>query len=233
MRASGRFLLAVFGPLVAPPAVAATLIAGPAQVIDGDSLSVSGISIRLFGIDALEGRQTCTRNSQVWACGEETTSQLRALIGDIPVRCEGVGFDDHGRTLAICHVGPVELNRTLVSAGWATAFRKYSTLYVDAEEQAKERRLGIWASTFVSPEEYRSAPQPAEPRRVTPPRAVRVQQPADRKFSGCVIKGNRNRKGQWIYHLPGMPYYDVTRPEEIFCTEAQARAAGYRRAIVR
>jgi hypothetical protein len=30
-----------------------------------------------------------------------------------------------------------------------------------------------------------------------------------------------------------MPYYDQTRPEEIFCTEAEARAAGYRRAIVR
>jgi hypothetical protein len=46
-------------------------------------------------------------------------------------------------------------------------------------------------------------------------------------------KGNRNRKGQWIYHVPGMPYYDATRAEEVFCTEAEARAAGYRRAIVR
>ena len=54
-----------------------------------------------------------------------------------------------------------------------------------------------------------------------------------RASGNCNIKGNRNRKGQWIYHLPGMPYYDRTRPEEIFCTEAEARAAGYRRAIVR
>lgn len=32
-----------------------------------------------------------------------------------------------------------------------------------------------------------------------------------------------------------MPYYEQTRPEELFCTEAQAQAqaAGYRRAIVR
>jgi hypothetical protein len=30
-----------------------------------------------------------------------------------------------------------------------------------------------------------------------------------------------------------MPYYEQTRPEEIFCTEAEARNAGYRRAIVR
>jgi hypothetical protein len=51
--------------------------------------------------------------------------------------------------------------------------------------------------------------------------------------AACRIKGNRNRKGQWIYHLPGMPYYEQTRAEDMFCTEAQARAAGYRRAIVR
>ena len=48
-----------------------------------------------------------------------------------------------------------------------------------------------------------------------------------------MIKGNQNRRGQWIYHLLGMPYYDQTRPEQLFCTEAEAQAAGYRRAIVR
>ena len=49
-----------------------------------------------------------------------------------------------------------------------------------------------------------------------------------RASGNCSIKGNRNRKGQWIYHVPGMPYYDRTRPEEIFCTEAEAGAAGKR-----
>ena len=29
---------------------------------------------------------------------------------------------------------------------------------------------------------------------------------------------------KWIYHVPGMPYYDATRAEEVFCTEAEARA---------
>ena len=49
----------------------------------------------------------------------------------------------------------------------------------------------------------------------------------------CNIKGNRSRRGEWIYHVPGMPYYEQTRPEELFCSEADARAAGYRRALVR
>lgn len=73
---------------------------------------------------------------------------------------------------------------------------------------------------------------------VAEPRAAarsRTRQPRQTYSSpsGCVIKGNRSRRGEWIYHLPGMPYYDVTRPEEMFCSEREAQAAGYRRAIVR
>ena len=35
-----------------------------------------------------------------------------------------------------------------------------------------------------------------------------------RRYEGngqCLIKGNHSRRGDWIYHLPGMPYYDATR----------------------
>ena len=44
----------------------------------------------------------------------------------------------------------------------------------------------------------------------------------------CTIKGNRTRRGEWIYHLRGMPYYDEARTEEMFCSEAEAQAGGYR-----
>jgi hypothetical protein len=123
----------------------------------------------------------------------------------------------------------------MVAAGWATAFREYSQDYVADEVRAKAARAGIWSSTFELPQDYRqaraeqpaSAPATRAPR--APARAASVAGPIGR----CAIKGNRDRKGQWIYHLPGMPYYEATRAEEFFCTEAQAQAAGYRRAIVR
>src|SRR5438876_2373798 len=44
-------------------------IVGPAQVIDGDSIRVAGIEIRLYGIDAPEFRQTCMRAGHPWAWG--------------------------------------------------------------------------------------------------------------------------------------------------------------------
>lgn len=49
--------------------------------------------------------------------------------------------------------------------------------------------------------------------------------------SGYPIKGNlTTRNGEAIYHVPGGAYYARTDPEECFATEADARAAGYRRA---
>lgn len=47
--------------------------------------------------------------------------------------------------------------------------------------------------------------------------------------SGCAIKGNQSRHGDWIYHLPGVPNYEKTGAKAMFCSEAEARAAGYRR----
>jgi endonuclease YncB( thermonuclease family) len=214
----------------------AQTISGSAEVVDGDSLSVSGLSVRLFGIDAPEGRQTCNREGSLWRCGEEAAGQLRAMIAGNVVGCQSRGTDTYGRMVAVCSASGLELNRAMVEGGWATAFRKYSADYADAEDRAKAARRGIWNSVFMPPEEYRAA---GEQRSETAPMSQRLLTPRVREAgsvagssSGCVIKGNRNRKGQWIYHLPGMPYYGPTRAEEMFCTEAQAQAAGYRRAIV-
>jgi murein DD-endopeptidase MepM/ murein hydrolase activator NlpD len=52
---------------------------------------------------------------------------------------------------------------------------------------------------------------------------------------GCDIKGNISGKtGERIYHLPGQGFYDRTvispeRGEAWFCTEAEARANGWRK----
>jgi endonuclease YncB( thermonuclease family) len=208
---------------------------GSARAQDGDSLMVDGTRVRLFGIDAPELDQSCRRDGQSWNCGSAAQEQLANLVTGKMTMCTVVDTDQYGRQVARCSVGSIDINRTMVASGFAVAYRKYSTDFVAAEASAKAAHLGLWAGTFELPSQYRHDERAVRTtvnstRRTTSSSHSGVQTPTSR---GCVIKGNRNRKGQWIYHLPGMPYYEQTRPEEIFCSEAQAQAAGYRRAIVR
>ena len=223
----------MFSTLALVAALAASQpIYGVAVAGDGDSLTIRGEKIRLFGIDAPEFDQTCTRGGAQWECGQEAANQLSKLVTGREVRCVPTGQDTFGRTVARCTAGTVDVNRVMVSMGLAVAFRKYSTVYVSAEESARTNRRGLWAGTFVMPSEVRgvrSSPRPQVRNRPSPRPAARQSFSS----SACVIKGNRSRRGEWIYHVPGMPYYEQTRAEEVFCTEAEARAAGYRRAIVR
>jgi hypothetical protein len=52
----------------------------------------------------------------------------------------------------------------------------------------------------------------------------------------CTIKGNISSTKEKIYHIPGCASYsatviDIPKGEMIFCTEAEAKAAGWRKAL--
>ena len=51
---------------------------GPARVIDGDTIDVAGVRVRLHGIDAPERAQTCRADGRAWPCGRQAA---RALVG--------------------------------------------------------------------------------------------------------------------------------------------------------
>ena len=129
---------------------------GRARVIDGDSLNLAGLEIRLQGIDAIEGEQVCHRdNGERWACGEQATRALRALIARRPVICTHHGTDGYGRTLGTCSVGGTTINDWLVRQGWAVAYTRYSNEYLAAQEEAEKAKRNIWSGTFMNPERWR------------------------------------------------------------------------------
>ena len=120
-------------------------------------------------------------------------------------------------------LGGEDLGAWMVRNGWALAFVRYSSDYMSQELAAKRARVGIWAGSFTPPWDWRSQ------RRAAP--AASSAAPA----GGCLIKGNINRDGHHIYHLPGQRYYGRTQinpseGEHWFCTEGEAQAAGWRRA---
>lgn len=237
MRPSAIFTLSLASLWAFALPTAAQTVSGLPRVVDGDSLSVAGVSVRLFGIDAPELKQSCTRDGAPWACGEQAKAELQSLVEGKEVRCDRQTTDTFGRAVSICYADGEDIGMVMVQYGWAVAFTRYSPKYEGQQAQAKTARLGIWGSEFELPQNYRARKRLTEdgaaavPAAQSTPRPARVQQ--FRAANGCLIKGNRNRKGEWIYHLPGMPYYDQTRAEEMFCTEAEAQAAGYRRAIVK
>ena len=109
------------------------------NVVDGDTVKVDGTTFRIFGIDAPEAKQACADG---WPAGQEAAKALRALLSG-PVTCEPRGIDRYGRTIGLCRVAGSDLGRSMVSAGMAWAFTRYSHDYAEDERRAKEARLGV------------------------------------------------------------------------------------------
>lgn len=208
--------------VTAAPTFASAEMIGVASVIDGDTISIHGQSIRLDGIDAPESSQLCGLDGKPWKCGQAAANALADHIGRKTVICYEQSRDRYGRPIASCTVAGMNVSAWVVREGWALAFRKYSRAYVDDEAAAKAAKRGIWRGTFIPPWEWR-AQRAGVPAASTP------------TPTGCRIKGNLTPKGERVYYAPGARGYAQTqvnpsRGERWFCTEAEAIAAGWRAA---
>lgn len=218
LRSCSRFALIAVLLFGAVPALAD--ITGKVQVIDGDTLDVGRIRIRLHGVDAPESDQPCTTlTGQNWACGDWITRQVRDQFQGATARCEPLDKDRYNRIVARCFVGGKDIGKTLVQEGLAFAYRKYSMDYDLDEKAAYVADRGVHGFVIQSPARYRLT-------------RIKGRVADDPK---CQIKGNINAAGKHIYHVPGQEFYDRTgiqlaKGERWFCSEAQARASGWRRA---
>ena len=130
-------------------------VVGSARVIDGDTLEISGQRIRIHGIDAPEGRQTCTRGQTIWLCGKKAAKAMIALVRGSEVKCEAIDTDRYGRIVGKCFANGRDVGEALVMDDLALAYRQYSTDYIQVEASAKAARRGLWAGEFVAPWDWR------------------------------------------------------------------------------
>ncbi|MFO1210214.1 MAG: thermonuclease family protein [Amaricoccus sp.] len=220
------------GPATSTPAAPAPgpAVAGPARVIDGDTLAVGAVRVRLLGVDAPEHDQTCGAAGAPWPCGAAAARRLGELAAG-GVRCSGRDHDRYGRLVARCDAGGVDLGGRLVAEGLAWAFVRYSDAYVAAEAAARARHAGLWAGDAEAPWDYRAGGfVAASGTRAAPAAAAAASEPAAE--GACRIKGNVGAGGRRVYHLPGDPSYartriDPARGEAWFCDAAAAEAAGF------
>lgn len=133
-------------------------IVGSASIIDGDTLEIHGVRIRLHGIDAPESGQTCTDpKGRAWRCGQQAALKISEKIGRSSVTCEGRTRDRYNRLVSVCYVGGQDINRWMVIEGWAASYRRYSSDYAHEEAVAISLRRNIWSGTFDLPWNWRAA----------------------------------------------------------------------------
>jgi endonuclease YncB( thermonuclease family) len=126
-------------------------LTGVAQIIDGDSLRINGVEIRLRGIDAPELMQTCRLSGQSVPCGRTAKTALQRLANTGLVTCIGDERDRYGRILAVCRVRGIDMNAAMVRDGHAVAFGDY----VREESAASAAFKGIWEGEFERPRDWR------------------------------------------------------------------------------
>ena len=132
-------------------------LANNLKVIDGDTIVLNGEKIRFSGIDTPELKQTCLKDNEKVGCGMLAKMLLVKKIGNNTPICIGKKKDFYKRTLAECFVNGESLSKFLVRSGYAFAYRKYSTKFVEDENFAKTKKLGMWSMTFQYPWDFRKS----------------------------------------------------------------------------
>src|ERR1039457_1080621 len=86
-------------------------LSGVPRIVDGDTLAIGAIKVRLEGIDAPETDQVCLNaNGDRWTCGIDARDQLVAHIAAREIKCISHGTDGYRRTLATCYLAGENLN---------------------------------------------------------------------------------------------------------------------------
>lgn len=137
-------------------ATTADLIVGRASVIDGDTIEIHGQRIRLWGVDAPEGRQKCTREGRSWRCGTDSANALAVHLGARTVSCIEKARDRYKRIVAVCDVDGDDVGAWLVRSGWALDYARYSKgEYATEQTEAESSRAGLWQGEFEAPWDWR------------------------------------------------------------------------------
>lgn len=131
----------------------ADVLSGVPRIVDGDTIVLADVNVRLAGLDAPERSQLCLdARGDDYACGQAATDYLTFLIDGGEATCRGYGTDRYGRMIGECRANGVNLSEAMVRRGWAVA---YLGDLNDVEAEARELGVGMWAGEFERPDAWR------------------------------------------------------------------------------
>jgi endonuclease YncB( thermonuclease family) len=174
------------------------------SVHDGDTFTLGdGQRVRLIGINAPE----------IGRCGsDEAKKLLESLVLNKKIKITEEKRDTYGRRMGLVYIGSKLVNEEMLKTGWAKANydpNSESERLKTANKYANDNKLGVHSGLCkkINP---------------TPP------------SKNCNIKGNIDKAtGERFYHLPNCPHYnqiilDLDIGEDFFCSEKEAREAGFK-----
>ncbi len=82
---------------------------GRARVIDGDTISIRNLRIRIAAIDACERDQTGLKDGKVWHCGVAARRYLRKMVDGQHARCNIIDRDQYRRLVGQCFIGETDV----------------------------------------------------------------------------------------------------------------------------
>lgn len=197
------------------------------RVIDGDTVKVrlqngQTEDVRFLLVDTPE---TVNPEKPVQPYGPEASRFTKEALptgSDILLERDQSRTDRYGRWLAYVWSDGKMINQELLRKGLGRVAYIYEpdTRYVETfqeiEDEAKGKQLGIWQTKgYATDRGFDTS----------------VINGISEESSDCGnIKGNINRQGKKIYHIEGGSSYDEVNPEEMFCSEQEAKEAGFARA---
>jgi endonuclease YncB( thermonuclease family) len=134
-------------------------LTGPAQAIDGATLTVGGQTIRLQGVQAPPASLVCRTNVMEIRCGDIARRVLDSFAGGAPVAClPATGAAQALGTVAVCrNRRGWDLAAMQVEAGWAIVQGVLESSPYRAEQgRAQANGAGLWPG-FVKPEQWAQA----------------------------------------------------------------------------
>jgi endonuclease YncB( thermonuclease family) len=226
--------------LLLPATVSAADITGVPKIREADQITIGNTRIRLGGIDAPSVDQLCLNtNGERWTCGIAARDELVKHAGGKSWTCHARAVDRRGRTVARCDVDGQDIQKWLVSNGWALAYVRLSKDYEADEKAAREAKAGMWQGAFIAPWDWRVRNKKTHILGATkPPESAKAILLASASgpvapSPDCTIKGNVNRSGECIYHQPTSRWYakiemKISKGTRWFCSVEEAEAAGCR-----
>ncbi len=203
--------------LLSTPALSKVITGKVIHIADGDTITILDSNktqhkVRLYGIDTPEKSQ---------AFGNKAKKFTSSLTASKTAEVTAYDTDRYGRTVGVVMVNGVNVNQSLVEAGYAWQYRKYCKEafcndWIRLEDQARNSKLGLWADANpVAPWDYRKAKRNNNSRQTA-------------STNTASTGGYHGNVKSHVFHSPSCRVYDCKNCVENFGSKQNALNSGYR-----